>query len=237
MLPPQLKNSALLVILGHYGSGKTNLALNLALQLKDLGRTPLLVDLDVVNPYFRSTDYSELVESNGIGITGPVYGKSNLDAPSLAPGIDSKIAEASVDAPVIVDVGGDADGVRALARFVPAINKVKNKYVMAVVNTRRLETSTVEGSMQLLLELKTASAPSIDALIGNTHLAEHTTVATITQSLSTLQELSSTSGIPLVAVTVSEELYEQTAQELSETLQKSETKLLPIKRFVKTVWQ
>ncbi len=144
---------AVLVILGHYGSGKTNLALNLALKLRALGRKPALVDLDVVNPYFRSTDYQDLIEAQGIRVLGPVFGNSNLDAPSLAPGIDTLIESATVDAPVILDVGGDPDGARALVRYVPALERAANKLVLMVVNTRRPETRSLDDNLEMLQEL------------------------------------------------------------------------------------
>ena len=221
-----IEKYALFVILGHYGSGKTNLALNMALKLCRLGRKPLLVDLDVVNPYFRSTDYHELIDAEGIRLLGPVFGSSNLDAPSLSPGIDTAIAQASLNAPVILDVGGDADGVRALARFVPTIKQVANKLVLAVINTRRPETQSVEGNLVMLDELSSTSSLTIDALVGNTHLAEFTTLDTVTDSVPVLKELALSSGLPLAAVTIPVDLP-LPGDEL----------FMPIKRLVKTSWQ
>ena len=226
--------SALLVIFGHYGSGKTNLALNLAKKLKALGRRPTLVDLDVVNPYFRSTDYQDLTDAEGIRVTGPVFGNSNLDAPSLAPGIDALITEATLDCPVILDVGGDPDGARALVRYTPAIAGVTNKLVMLVVNTRRPETQSIEGNLAMLHNISATSSLAIDALIGNTHLAEFTTMDTIEQSVPLLRELSEASGLPLLAVTVPEYV-----ESIPSALQEDSipVPLLVIERLVKTNWQ
>lgn len=245
---PFYEKYALIVILGHYGSGKTNLALNLALKLRDAGRSPTLVDLDVVNPYFRSTDYEDLATSAGISLIGPVFGSSNLDAPSLSPGIDGVITGASLDAPVILDVGGDTDGARALARYLPSIRLAKDKVILAVVNTRRPDTQSVDENLAMLEGLSAATGLGIDALVGNTHLAEFTTRQTVLDSLPVLEGLSAASGIPLVTVTVPAGPYAKGAPQgeglqEGDTLQESgtdaegEMPLLPVERLVKTVWQ
>lgn len=225
------EDHALLVILGHYGSGKTNLALNIAVKLRKLGRCPLLVDLDIVNPYFRTTDYQELALHEDIKILGPALGNSNLEAPSLAPGVDAALRHASLEQPVIVDVGGDPDGARALARFAPTINGVANKIVIAVVNAKRPETQTLRENLRMLGELSDISALSIDGLVGNTHLAEFTTHKTAQDSLPLLEELAHESGIPLLAVTVPASL---TSQE-GDCLQGESA--LPVERLVTTPWQ
>jgi len=223
---PFYESLALFVILGHYGSGKTNLSLNLARKLKELGREPLVVDLDIVNPYFRSTDYQELMEAEGVRVMGPALGRLNLDLSSLAPGIDTIIENATLAQPVIVDVGGDPDGARALVRYIPAINKVESKLVLLVVNLRRPETQGIEDNLTMIEELiKTTSLP-IDALIGNTHLAEFTTLETVEQSLPILEELSLGSKLPLIAVTLPESFESR-----------MNTPFFPIERLVKTNWQ
>ncbi|MCL2530198.1 MAG: ParA family protein [Coriobacteriia bacterium] len=219
---------ALLVILGHYGSGKTNLSLNLAKRLKALGRSPVLVDLDVVNPYFRSTDYRELMEAEGVRVLGPVFGGSASDLPSLAPGIEVVIENATLAQPVILDVGGDPDGARALVRYTPFINKIENKLVLIVVNTRRPETQSSEGNLRIISEIAQTTSLSIDGLVGNTHLAEFTTMETIEQSLPLMLEISKSTKIPLVAITTPEEL----AKPLDE-----QQIYLPVERLVKTNWQ
>lgn len=250
-----INDAALIVVVGHYGSGKTNLTLNLALQLREEGKEPRIIDLDVVNPYFRSTDYQQVTEPSGITVMGPVFGNSNLDAPSLSPGIETTIREATVNRPVLLDVGGDADGARALARFVPAIEHVDERLVIAVVNLKRPETQTAEENLMLLQELAAQAQITIDALIGNTHLAEYTTLETVRSSLDTLQELSRISKIPLIAVTIPDKLETRggTSQHNRLDHQASDPKAgeekcgaydefthvrtLPVKRLVTTNWQ
>ena len=101
----QLKR--IVVVVGHYGSGKTNLAVNLALDYKKMGQNVTLVDLDIVNPYFRSADFAGLMEEQGIGMIAPVYAGSNLDIPALTAHLDVAI---ETERQLIIDVGGDDAG-------------------------------------------------------------------------------------------------------------------------------
>jgi hypothetical protein len=221
----------LIVILGHYGSGKTNLALNIAKYYSKYKRTPLLIDLDVVNPYYRSTDFAEFAQEQGVELTGPIFGASNLDAPSLAPGIDSRILEASSEPPVIIDVGGDPDGARALARFATAVQAKPDALVLYVVNFRRPETATVEQNLQLIAELEQSSHLSVTALIGNTHLQDDTDATLIETSFAPLQELAEQSNLPIAAIAVTDELV----AELEGA--SPPAPLLPISRIVKNSWE
>lgn len=96
------------LITGHYGSGKTNFAVNLALSERKLGRTVTLVDLDIVNPYFRSADFASLLQEEGIGLVSPVYANTNLDIPALSGAVDAVFDNGGER--VIIDVGGDDAG-------------------------------------------------------------------------------------------------------------------------------
>ncbi|MDR3315929.1 MAG: hypothetical protein LBS98_05590, partial [Coriobacteriales bacterium] len=113
----------LTLITGHYGAGKTNLALNVARGLRADYERVTLIDLDIVNPYFRCSDNLGFLQAFNIDLLGPVYGTDapNLDAPSLSPGIGEAMQQASEAHAVVVDVGGDPDGARALARYEPSI--------------------------------------------------------------------------------------------------------------------
>ena len=97
----------IVVIVGHYGSGKTNLAVNLALDIKKKTKDVVLVDLDIVNPYFRSADFQTLMEKHGIEMITPTYAKSNLDIPALTGQLDAAIC---TQKHLIIDVGGDDAG-------------------------------------------------------------------------------------------------------------------------------
>ena len=200
-LPP------LVIIIGHYGVGKTNLALNLAriqrvsCQKTANLQTQSLIDLDVVNPYFRSSDHAAALASFGIRLLGPVYGSSTLDTPSLMPGIDAVIAEANPTRPVIVDVGGDSDGARALARFAPHINRQIGFMVIYVVNSARPEIAEAQDAVAILREIESISGVSATHIAGNTHLKDQTLAETVICSLPYLRLIAQATGLPIAFVT------------------------------------
>ncbi|MCL2069021.1 MAG: P-loop NTPase, partial [Oscillospiraceae bacterium] len=107
-----------IIVTGHYGSGKTNLAVNLALDLRKQGRSVTLADLDIVNPYFRAADFIGLAKANDIGMMFPPYANSNLDLPSLTIALGEKIGGGGT---LIIDVGGDDAGATALGRYAPGL--------------------------------------------------------------------------------------------------------------------
>ena len=200
-LPP------LIIIVGHYGVGKTNLALNLAriqrdsCQIKAAVLTQTIVDLDVVNPYFRTSDFARALVSFGIRLLGPSYGSTTLDTPSLMPGIDTVIAEANDAHPVIVDVGGDVDGARALARFAPYVTAQLDRMVIYVVNNARPEIADAQRAAAVLREIENISGVSATHIAGNTHLKEQTVPETIIRSLPYVHSVACAVDLPVVFVT------------------------------------
>ena len=98
------------IVTGHYGTGKTNFSLNLALNAKSAGQDVTVMDVDIVNPYFRSSDYTQMLESEGIRVVAPVMAQSMLDTPSLPAAMDVAIKVASPERPLIIDMGGDDEG-------------------------------------------------------------------------------------------------------------------------------
>ncbi|MDR2493343.1 MAG: hypothetical protein LBD25_07825 [Coriobacteriales bacterium] len=198
---------ALTVVVGHYGSGKTNLALNIALLLARRSNNASVIDLDIVNPYFRTSDYGNELAASTVDVLGPVYGASNLDSPSLMPGIDVRIRTASKESPVVVDVGGDPDGARALARFEPQLAAHRDCAVLGVVNFCRPETAAPDDALAVLRGIEKASGTRVTHLVCNTHLKDHTTAETVLDALAPLIELSTASGIPVAFVCVPRSLY------------------------------
>ena len=204
---PMLQLPPLVVIVGHYGVGKTNLALNLARSQRDsylqTGRpfTQTLIDLDIVNPYYRTSGFAKELVSSGIRLIGPVHGSSTLDTPSLMPGVDAAILEADESHPVIIDVGGDADGARALARFSRQIAVQHDHMVMYLVNSARPEVATAECAIAILLEIETTSGVKATHIANNTHLKDHTTPELILQSASYTQEIAQKTGLPVAFIT------------------------------------
>ena len=161
-----------LVFLGNYGSGKTEIALNLALQEASSLRTAL-VDLDIVNPYFRSAEKADLLKEKGIHVLMPVFAMSTVDIPALPPEIQS-VFDTPSDR-VIFDVGGDDTGAAALGRYYPSFMKYRQETTSAlVINCMRPLTGKKEDILDLARRISNRSRLGIDLLINNTNLAEQT---------------------------------------------------------------
>ena len=167
--------SRIKIVCGHYGCGKTNFSLNLAFEQRAKGKNVTIIDLDIVNPYFRSSDYTESLKENGINIIASKRAGTNVDSPALPPDI---FAAFDGNDDIIIDVGGDDAGAYALGRFAPRI--LKEGYEMYfVINKYRKLISTPELAKELLEEIETACRLKACAVVNNSHLAEFTTEETI----------------------------------------------------------
>ncbi|MDR1082493.1 MAG: hypothetical protein LBL27_01320, partial [Coriobacteriales bacterium] len=206
----------LTIIAGHYGVGKTNLALNVARDLRAVLPRVTLIDLDIVNPYFRSTDNRAFLEAHKIEVLGPVFGASNLDTPSLSPGIAEAMFEAGPERVVLVDVGGDPDGARALGRFSPTITERPYRFVF-VVNLRRPEAATVEDNLKLLRGIEETSGLLVTEILGNTHLKELTTAENVAAAIEPTRALADAAGLPFIGVTVPRALTPKLTPLLTDT--------------------
>ncbi|MDR3315707.1 MAG: hypothetical protein LBS98_04420 [Coriobacteriales bacterium] len=192
----------LTLITGHYGAGKTNLALNIARGLQADYERVTLIDLDIVNPYFRSSDSLSFLQALNIELLGPVYGTNapNLDTPSLSPGIGEAMQQANKAHAVVVDVGGDPDGARALARYEPNITNRPYRLIY-VVNFRRPQATTLEENLELIAAIEQTAKLKTTALIGNTHLKEFTDAEVILASVQPLLKLAQDAQLPLAGIT------------------------------------
>ena len=183
------------VICGHYGTGKTNLAVNLALRAAGEGEPVTVVDLDVVNPYFRTADFRELFREKGVRLIAPTYAGSNLDIPVLPPTVAGAIRGG--EGRVILDVGGDDDGAVALGGF-SAILKERGYTMLYVVNPyRELEPDPGEDAA-LLERIQAASRLRAHWLVGNANLGRETTPGIIRAAEPYLAELSRITGLPVL---------------------------------------
>ena len=181
------------VVCGHYGTGKTNLSINLALDCARHGEDVTLVDLDVVNPYFRSADYVDVLTENGVRVVGPNFANTNLDTPSLPGAVRNVIAEGSR---VIVDVGGDDAGATALGVYSRTLADA-DPDVIYVVNRYRSMTTHAEEAVQILREIEATSHLRATCVANNSHLKQDTSEDTVLDSMGFAEEVASASGLPL----------------------------------------
>ena len=165
-------NNKLIIVIGAYGSGKSEYSINLAKKIKDNGDNVTLVDLDVVNPYFRSREVRETFKKDGIDVIAPEGSYSHADLPMLSPRIMGEVQNESHA--VILDVGGDPAGCRTLARYWANIKK-RGYEMHYVINTKRPATKDKEGIIEMYNMLQDTSKLQITDVICNTNLMEYTT--------------------------------------------------------------
>ena len=187
---------------GHYGSGKTNLAINFSYLLKQHGHPTVIADLDTVNPYFRTKDSANELSSQGIELVASEFAGSNVDLPALPATIYKVVSNRSKYA--VLDIGGDDRGAYALGRYVDAI-KAEGDYRMAfVVNCYRPLTSTVRETVEIMHEIETACGLGFTCIINNSNLGEETTPETVLASADFVRELSELTGLPVWMTSVEE---------------------------------
>ncbi|MGI6220860.1 MAG: hypothetical protein ACOYIP_03140 [Coriobacteriales bacterium] len=228
-------NTGPVLITGHYGCGKTNLTLNLALQAaeSDPQRRVIVVDMDIVNPYFRASDSMELLERAGVEVVAPNFAGTTLDTPSLSPGILRAVERgAAGETLTLIDVGGDPEGATALARFADAINRVEYK-MLYVVNARRSLTMQPEDAFELMREIEHNSGLRATGIVGNTHLHQETTASIVVDALPFTQTVAELTDLPLEFITAPEIVVDEVQGALGEDA----PDVLPIKRYVKTPWE
>lgn len=167
-----LSDRRFIVLVGNYGSGKTELALNLALASAEK-MTTTLVDLDIVNPYFRSGEKAEELRSAGVRVLMPTFAMSTVDIPALPAEIQSVFEQPSQR--VIFDVGGDDTGAAALGRYAPSFRRYReDTTVCLVINAMRPLTQTAEDVVDLAQRIAARGRMNIDVIINNTNLADQT---------------------------------------------------------------
>ena len=186
------------LICGHYGTGKTNLSLNLALDAARAGRKVTLVDMDLVNPYFRSSDYATQLQHENIRIIAPVYANSNVDVPSLPPEVYGIFDSEDL---VIMDVGGDDVGATVLGRFSAQINALDYD-MYYVINKYRNLTAEPEDAAAVLQEIERVSRLKASGIVSNAHLKAETTPEVILSSLDYAKRVEELTGLSCKAVTV-----------------------------------
>ncbi|MBQ9563031.1 MAG: hypothetical protein IJR36_09860 [Lachnospiraceae bacterium] len=190
------------LICGHYGSGKTNIAVNMAFDLKRRFPKVAIADLDIVNPYFRTKDSSEELAAAGIRLIVSEYANTNLDIPALPQEMYAIVDDK--DLVSVVDVGGDDRGAYALGRLSPAIREENNYDMFLVINRYRPLTPDAASTIEVMREIEAAASLKFTGIIHNSNLGAQTTAEDVLSSEAYAQEISRLSGLPIVLTTAEE---------------------------------
>jgi septum formation inhibitor-activating ATPase MinD len=211
------------IFAGHYGSGKTNIAVNYALSLASDHKEVVIADLDIVNPYFRTKDASEVLEKNGVKLVSSPYANTNVDTPALPAEAYAVIHNKDVHA--VIDVGGDDRGALALGRFASAIVAENNYDMLFVINKYRYLTNTPEDTVEIMREIEDACSVKFTAIVNNSNLGDETTAENVLSSIEYAKSVANLCGLEIKMTTVSDKL-------MSELKGKVEN-LFPLKLYVK----
>ena len=195
------------IFAGHYGSGKTNIAVNFALMLRKEGLEVRIADLDIVNPYFRTKDSAKVLEDAGVTLISPQFANTNVDLPALPAEAYRLVADKSIYG--IMDIGGDDRGAYALGRYVPSIVEENNYRMIFVANCYRPLTRTPEDAMEVMREIEAACGLKFTDIINNSNLGTETTPETVLSSLDYMEKLSTLSGLPIFATSAEESVAAQ----------------------------
>ena len=189
----------IITIVGHYGSGKSNIAVNLAVKYNELGLRTAVADIDIVNPYFRSADSMEMLRSRGIRCIAPEYANTNVDLPTLPAelyGACADIASGRDDTYILLDVGGDDDGAAALGGLRESL--MHGGYEMLfVINAYRPLTAEPEEAVAVLRDIEARCSLKATGIINNSNLGDETTADIVLDSLPYAEKVCGLSGLPL----------------------------------------
>ena len=190
-----MEHKRLTLFAGHYGSGKTNIAVNYAVLLAKEGKKVCIADLDIVNPYFRTKDSERELEENGITLICSQYANTNVDLPAI-PAESYRLVQDKTCFGVI-DIGGDDRGAYALGRFADAIKAEGDYRMVFVLNRYRPLTSTVSDAIEIMREIEIASGIKFDCIVNNSNIGSETTSDIVLESVAFAEELSDKTGLPI----------------------------------------
>ncbi len=234
------------IIVGHYGSGKTEFAINYAMRLAtmdtavlfdklrtgkprddSIGRKVVLADLDIVNPYFRSREKAEMLEQHNIKVISSSLGHvSTMDIPALSAGIAAPLQDKSYD--IILDVGGDATGAKTLAQHQQLIAS-QDYDMFCVLNAYREQTNTIDKAIEQIQAIESMTKLQITGIINNTHLLKATTAADVLKGQKLAETVAEQLSIPVKYVCALENILPELPQNLSGNI-------FPIKLYMREEW-
>lgn len=183
------------IICGHYGSGKTEFAVNYAVKLAEAGGNPVLADIDVINPYFRSRERTAELEALGIRVAASSTKAVSLDLPAISSGVYSVFDDRNTNA--VLDVGGDKGGITVLNRFSDHFSHPEEYDLFLVINAYREATREVSQIIEYIDIFENTCGLKVSGLINNTHMLKSTTAADLITGFKLASEVSEKTGIPL----------------------------------------
>ena len=215
------------IFAGHYGSGKTNVAVNYALRLSEEGKKVSLSDLDIVNPYFRSKDSEKILNDAGIRFISSEYANSNVDMPALP--ADAYSVTADKERFAVVDVGGDDRGALALGRYVPDILAENDYEMLFVINKYRPLTRDAKSAVEVMREIEDAAKMRFTAIVNNSNIGELTKAQDVLSSVSYANDVAQMTGLPVRMTSVHFDLEKELAGKIEN--------LFPIKLYIRQTWK
>ncbi|MCD1147407.1 ATP-binding protein [Peptoniphilus sp. KCTC 25270] len=221
------KHHRVLIVTGHFGSGKTEFSINLGLHLRELGENVSLVDLDIINTYFRLREEEDFLEKKGIHTYYSAIKATSLDLPALDPAIDAILYDK--DRRVILDVGGNPSGARALARYQPSLEETGYEQLF-VINANRPETKTAQEVIDFMEMTQATSGTQITGLFNTTHFLKDTTAEDVINGLALAEEVSDITGLPLLGTVCLKSLEEEVRAA------REDLYILPIDLYFRDSW-
>lgn len=216
----------LTVVVGHFGSGKTEFSVNLAINLAERGYSTAVADLDIVDPYFRSRECGSLFANHQIRLISSSQACIDADVPSIPPEVTTLFDNKDIHG--VLDIGGDASGARVLARFRQKIASC-NAHVFCVINANRPLTNTPESAIAYIRSIEDAAGLHINGLVNNTHLCGQTELQDIITGAELTSKISAATGISVICHIVSQDLVEDAMKYVHP--------VFPVKLYMKKPWE
>ncbi|MHB8962794.1 MAG: hypothetical protein ACYC5K_06530 [Saccharofermentanales bacterium] len=226
---PPIREKKVIIFLGAYGSGKSEVAVNTALQMAQQNADPameiVLADLDIINPFYRSFDAAKILASGKVKVIASQFANTNVEAPSVPGEVSTVFDRENVRS--VLDIGGEDMGARIVSVLKERIMETSYELLM-VVNVNRPFTGTSELIVKMMHELEEASGLKITGIVNNTNLLEMTEPSELVESGSLLEEVTRLTGVPVVFASGADDRYpEQWGNRMPDGL--------PFLRLVRTI--
>ena len=201
------KPKRITIFAGHYGSGKTNIAVSYALYLKKNGYPVKIGDMDIVNPYFRTKDSAQELQEAGIELVSPAFANTNVDLPALPQQLYALVW--NKDSYAVLDVGGDDRGAYALGRYADFIKQENDYEMIFVANFFRPLTPDAQSALEVMREIESACSMKFTAIVNNSNLGNLTTAQDVESTMQKAYELSALSSLPILFTSATEKVIEE----------------------------